>query len=217
MRRFPVRVSPATVIACIALLVALGGTSIAATHLGARTVGTAQLKNSAVTNSKLASNAVTTSKVRNHSLLRVDFASGQIPTGPRGPVGPPGAAGHAGARGPTGPAGPPGSGASTLWALVSGSGGITASSSGVTVQHPSTGNYYVVFPSAVTGKAILATQALRDTDGGFRGGIAVTICGGGTQGSTCSVSNTASTVHVVVSNNANTGLADHAFYIAAVG
>jgi hypothetical protein len=211
------RVSPATVIACIALLVALGGTSIAATRLAIRSVGTAQLKSGAVTNSKIASNAVTTSKVRNHSLLRVDFASGQIPAGPRGPVGPPGAAGAQVPRGPTGPAGAPGSGASTQWALVSGSGGIVASSSGVTVQHPSTGNYYVVFPSAVTGKAILATQALRDTDGGFRGGIAVTICGGGTQGSTCSVSNTASTVHVIVSNNSNSAVADHAFYVAAAG
>jgi len=217
MRRFHVRLSPATVIACIALLVALGGTGYAATSLPSNSVGTAQLKNNAVTNSKIAGNAVTTSKVKNHSLTRVDFASGQIPTGPRGPVGPPGPAGAAGARGPTGPAGAPGSGAATQWALVSGSGGIIAGSSGVSVQHPANGNYYVVFGSPLTGKAILATQAITDIDGGFRGGISANICGGGTQGSTCSVSNTSSTVHVIVSNNANSGTADHPFYVAAIG
>lgn len=214
MRRFPLRVSPGTVIACIALLVALGGTSIAAVRLARGSVGTAQLRNSSVTNAKLAASSVTTSKVRNHSLLRVDFASGQIPVGPRGAAGPPGPPGAAGARGPTGPAGT--SGTAAQWALVSGGGGIIAGSSGVSVQHPSTGNYYVVFPSAVTGKALLATQAFRNTDGGFRGGIVVTSCGGGTEGSTCSVSNTTSTVRVIVENNTNTGTADHAFYVAVV-
>lgn len=209
MRRIPFRPSPATVIALIALLVALGGTSMAAAKfaLGPHTVGTAQLKNNAVTNAKIAPNAVTTSKVRDHSLLRVDFASGQIPPGPPGPPG------SQGARGPTGAAG---TSATGQWALVSGGGGVIASSSGVTVQHPSTGNYYVVFTSAVTGKALLATQAYRDTDNGSRGGIIVTSCGAGTEGSTCSTSNTTSTVHVIVENNTNTGNADHAFYVAVV-
>jgi hypothetical protein len=154
--------------------------------------------------------------VKNFLLLKVDFAPNQIPKGPRGPVGPPGPPGTPGAAGARGPTGPAGASASSSWALVSGGGGIIASSPGVTVQHPSTGNYFVVFPSAVSGHAILATQALRDTDGGPRGGIIVTICGGGTQGSTCTVSNTASTVRVTVENNGNTGNADHAFYVAAV-
>ncbi len=215
MRRLLPRVSPATVIACIALLVALGGTGYAATSLPTNSVGTAQLKSNAVTNSKIAANAVTTTKVKNHSLTRVDFANGQIPAGPRGPVGPPGPAGAAGARGPTGPAGTA-SGSTSQWALVSGSGGLIAGSGGVSVQHPATGNYYVVFGSALTGKAILATQALTPTDGGFRGGIAANICGGGTQGTTCTTSNTTSTVHVIVSNNANSAAADHPFYVAAV-
>ena len=81
--------SPATIIASIALLVALTGTSVAAvTALPRLSVGTAQLKN----------NAVTSAKVRNFSLLRSDFRRGQIPTGPtgaRGPQGPPGPAGIA--------------------------------------------------------------------------------------------------------------------------
>ena len=94
------RPSPAMVVACIALLVALGGTGIAAvTQLVPRnSVGTLQLKN----------NAVTSAKVKNQSLLRADFRAGQIPAGPAGPAGPGGAAGAAGPAGPTGPAGPVG-------------------------------------------------------------------------------------------------------------
>jgi hypothetical protein len=109
-RRIARRPSPAMVVAALALLVALGGTSIAAVSITipANSVGTAQLKN----------DAVTTTKVKNGSLLKVDFRTGQIPAGPRGPIGPrgpagpagpAGAAGAAGASGPagaTGPAGP---------------------------------------------------------------------------------------------------------------
>lgn len=84
------RPSPATVIACIALVVALGGTGYAAVTLPANSVGTAQLKK----------NAVTSLKVKNGSLLSADFKAGQIPAGPAGPAG---AAGQAGAAGPAGP------------------------------------------------------------------------------------------------------------------
>jgi hypothetical protein len=86
--------SPATVIACAALLVALGGTSIAAVSvaLPRNSVGPAQLKN----------NSVTSIKVANRSLRAIDFELGQLPAGPRGPAGPPGPAGPAGAAGATG-------------------------------------------------------------------------------------------------------------------
>ncbi len=103
MRKLLRRPSPAMVVACLALLVALGGTSIAAVNaLPRSSVGTLQLKNGAVTNAKVANNAVTGAKVRNRSLLRADFAPGQLPAGPVGPQGP---AGPAGAAGPAGPAG----------------------------------------------------------------------------------------------------------------
>lgn len=81
------------VVACLALLVALGGTGYAATKLPANSVGTAQLQ----------ANAVTSAKVKNATLLAADFKSGQIP---KGPAGPPGAQGAQGAKGDTGPAGP---------------------------------------------------------------------------------------------------------------
>ncbi len=47
-------------------------------------------------------NSVTTKQVVNHSLLAVDFKSGQIPAGPEGPAGAAGPAGPAGATGPAG-------------------------------------------------------------------------------------------------------------------
>lgn len=87
------RPSPALVISCIALTVALGGTSYATVlNVPRNSVGTPQLKNS----------AVTSVKVQNRSLLRADFAPGQVPAGPVGPAGPTGPAGPAGPAGLTG-------------------------------------------------------------------------------------------------------------------
>jgi hypothetical protein len=97
------RPSPAMVVACIALLVALTGTSFAAVSaLAPNSVGTRQLRTNAVTNAKIKNSAITSVKVANRSLLRSDFAPGQLPAGPTGPQGP---AGPAGAAGPAGPAG----------------------------------------------------------------------------------------------------------------
>ncbi len=88
------RPSPAMVIACVALAVALGGTSYATVlQVPRSSVGTIQLKTGAVTTKKLASNAVTAAKVRNGSLLKADFGPGQLPAGPTGPQGPAGAPG----------------------------------------------------------------------------------------------------------------------------
>jgi hypothetical protein len=96
------------VVASLALLVALGGTSIAATgNVPLLSVGTPQLK----------SNAVISSKVKNRSLLAVDFKQGQLPRGARGPQGPPG---------PTGPTGPAGAAAPGFVSAVSSQTGGTA-------------------------------------------------------------------------------------------
>jgi hypothetical protein len=65
--RIPKRLSPATVISCVALAVALAGTSYAAVVLPANSVGTAQLK----------ANAVTAAKVKDGSLLARDLRTGQ--------------------------------------------------------------------------------------------------------------------------------------------
>lgn len=104
MRRIRVHVpSPSTAIACLALLIALGGTSYAVVRLPAGSVGTKQLKK----------NAVTSAKVKNASLLRRDFKAGQLPAGPRGPTGPAGPAGARGATGERGPAGAAGAAGAT--------------------------------------------------------------------------------------------------------
>ena len=85
--------SPAMVVACLALFVALTGTSVAVVNaLPKNSVGTAQLKK----------DAVVSSKVKNASLKAVDFASGQIPAGATGLTG---ATGSAGPKGDTGAAG----------------------------------------------------------------------------------------------------------------
>ncbi len=83
------RPSPAMVVASIALLVALGGTSIAAVgNVPLFSVGTPQLK----------ANAVISAKVKNRTLLAVDFKQGQLPRGPRGLQGPQGPSGPVRAR-----------------------------------------------------------------------------------------------------------------------
>jgi hypothetical protein len=65
--------SPAFVVACVALLVALAGTGYAAL--------------------KLPKNSVTTVQVKDYSLLSRDFKRGQLRAGPQGPAGPAGPAG----------------------------------------------------------------------------------------------------------------------------
>lgn len=111
VRRLP---SPAMAVALAALFMALGGTSYAVTQLPRNSVGTPQLK----------INAVTSAKVKNRSLMRVDFAPGQITGG--------GAAGGAGPAGPAGPAGSAGTGATLSMGWVSSAADVIHSSTVLT-------------------------------------------------------------------------------------
>ena len=95
------RPSPALVVACLALLVALSGTSYATVlNIPRNSVGTLELKRNAVKPAKLAPNAVRTAHVLNGSLLAADFKPGQVPSGPKGDkgekgdTGAPGMSGH---------------------------------------------------------------------------------------------------------------------------
>jgi hypothetical protein len=97
--------APATVIACIALAIALSGTSYAALVLPADSVGSKQLKRNAVSGKKIANNAVTGAKVKNGTLLGADFKAGQLASGPQGPKGDPGPQGPKGDTGLPGPKG----------------------------------------------------------------------------------------------------------------
>jgi hypothetical protein len=205
------RPSPAIVIACVALLLALGGVSWAATALPRNSVGTAQLRN----------NAVTSSKVRNHSLLRVDFKNGQIPRGARGPVGPAGPTGATGpkgttgARGPTGPAGSAGA-ANIKWALVRADATIVAQSGGISMTSHSTGNYILDFGGAINSKLILASAAQAGGDTGARGPVSAGPCGGTPEGSVCGSGNDTSHLRVQTFNAGDVA-GDRAFYVAVFG
>jgi hypothetical protein len=94
--------SPAMIVACVALVVALGGVSYAASVLPKNSVGTAQVKKKAITASKLRGDAVSGTKVKNGTLIAADFKAGQIPAGPKGDPGPQGPKGDAGVPGISG-------------------------------------------------------------------------------------------------------------------
>jgi hypothetical protein len=100
--------SPAMLVACVALVVALGGVSYAAGVLPKNSVGTAQLKKTAVSGAKLKGNAVTGPKVKDGSLMAADFGAGQLPSGAQGPAGPQGPKGDPGLPGQKGEKGEPG-------------------------------------------------------------------------------------------------------------
>ena len=72
------RPSPAMVVACIALAIALGGTSYAAITLPANSVGTKQLKKNAVKRSKIAAKAVNGSKVAADSLTGANILESSL-------------------------------------------------------------------------------------------------------------------------------------------
>ena len=137
--------SPSMVIACLALLLVLGGSAYAAT--------------------RLPRNSVTTVQVKNHSLLARDFKAGSFRVDPlalqvRRPAGPGRAAG---------PAGPSGS-ASIKWALVRPDGGIAAQSGGIMLAaKPSAGTYILRIGSTVTGKPIIASAGYAGDSSGGRG------------------------------------------------
>jgi hypothetical protein len=184
------------VIASLALLIALGGTSYAAVQA-------------------LPRNSVTTVQVRDFSLLARDFKRGQVPRGPAGPAGP---AGPQGPQGPQGPAGPAGGSAASKWALVRGDGGIVVQSGGITLAaHPSAGTYILNFGAAVTGKPLAATGAYAGDTGDQRGETTAGPCGGGSEGRTCP-SGFDTTSHVYVQTRSNDGIpSDHAFYVVSLG
>jgi len=80
--------SPSMIVACVALFVALGGTSYAAITLPANSVGTEQIKKSAVTGAKvknatltgakIASATLTGAKIADATLTGVDIADGAV-------------------------------------------------------------------------------------------------------------------------------------------
>jgi hypothetical protein len=78
MKRFRSRLTFANVIACIALFVALGGASYAATQLPKNSVGTKQLKGNAVTTAKIKKNAIATAKIKKNAVTTAKLKDGAV-------------------------------------------------------------------------------------------------------------------------------------------
>jgi hypothetical protein len=118
MHQLRSRLTYSNVTSSLALFLALGGVTWAATTLPRNSVGTAQLKKRAVTKSKIRNKAVTTRKiknsavtarkVRNESLTADEFAPGTLLQGERGETGPQGERGPQGLQGVPGSPGAPG-------------------------------------------------------------------------------------------------------------
>jgi hypothetical protein len=140
------------VVACVALAVALGGTSYAAFTVTSRDV-----RNNSLTGTDIRNNSVTTRDIRNGTLTRRDFRRGQLQRGPRG------------AAGPAGPAGPAGV---SRWVLVNGAGEIEQQSGGFRVVSAygsngaapaAAGNVYIELTGEdLTDNGLAATIALQN-------------------------------------------------------
>jgi hypothetical protein len=111
------RISPATVIASIALFVSLSGTAVAAGIVvtGANVVNGSltgiDVRDGSLGPNDIKDSSIGTVDVKNGSLLPIDFKPGALPAGPQGeqgPAGPQGPAGLVGRPGPQGAKGVPG-------------------------------------------------------------------------------------------------------------
>lgn len=154
----PRRLSPSLVIAVLALVLALGGTAIAA-------------KRYLITTSK----QISPKALKELSALAAQGGSGSVgPQGPRGEKGPDGDKGPTGDKGATGdkgPTGSPGGGggssAAIDWAVVAGDGTLARSSDGSITARKlpvDEGTYSVTFTHDVTECAYEATIGKPNTD-----------------------------------------------------
>jgi len=134
----------ANVMSCLAVFIALGGTSYAALKVSGKNV-----TNGSLTGKDLKNNSVASTDVKNRSLLSKDFKRGQLPRGASGPAGPAGQAGPQGAQGRPGP---------TLMAQVTGGGNLVGgTATGAT--RTGLGTYSVRFSRSVEKCAAAATTA----------------------------------------------------------
>lgn len=119
--------SGAAVVVCIVLVMAIGGTAVAAAQ------STSGQSNASISKGK------------------------KIKRGPRGKTGPQGATGPQGPQGPKGEKGDPGTPATKLWAVLNGSGTVVRGSGVTSASHPGTGREIVIFNQDVSACAYLAT------------------------------------------------------------
>ena len=147
------RPSPALVVACVALFVALGGTGYAAITLKKNSVAAKHLKK----------NSVTSPKIRDRTILARDLAPAtqEALRGQKGDKGDPCLASDPACRGPQGEP------ATRLWAVVKGDGSIARSSNAaITVSRVGTGAYDVNFGTPTGTCAVSAVVGTPDTSVG---------------------------------------------------
>lgn len=147
LTRLKPHLSYANVMATIAVFVALGGTSYAATKLARNSVGSTQIRSKAVGASELRSRSVTSSKIRPGAVTARSLSSSARGTlrGAQGPAGP---------VGPGGPAGPPGV---TYRAAVTSAGETVSGSAGAASSGLGNGLYRVGFDRSMAGCVFTAT------------------------------------------------------------
>jgi hypothetical protein len=136
MRALPrrLKVSPALVVASLALLVALGETGWATfQQIRPNSVGTQQIRAGAVTAPKIKTAAVTTNKIRNRTIRLADLHPRARRPGPPGPAGPAGPAGAV----------------TRLWAIINGSGSIARGVGVTSAGRMGLGQYEVIFAQDV--------------------------------------------------------------------
>jgi hypothetical protein len=78
MQRICAKLTFANVVSCIALFIALGGASYAATHLAKNSVGAKQLKKNAVATAKIKKGAVTTAKIKKGAVTGGSIAANTV-------------------------------------------------------------------------------------------------------------------------------------------
>lgn len=136
-------ISLGDVAATLALFIAIGGVSWAATSLPKNSVGKKQIK----------SNAVVSSKVKNGSLAAGDFKGGQLPAGPRGSKGP------AGDQGAQGQPGAPGATTSVLTGRTSlGAGDSFFSPSGISTAGAGEATLQILSPGVASNAGNLSVR-----------------------------------------------------------
>ena len=160
----------ATLVAYLALFVALGGSSYAAVR-----IGSPQIVDNSVRSRDIRNNDIRSTDIHDGSLLAADFKAGQLRPGPRGNAGPPGTPGPAGAPGQTGA---PGRDATKLFAYIRDQGAsapatVDYGSGVIGVDDPAGDSGYVVtFDRDLTNCVAVATTGRGEPGGAAAGGTA---------------------------------------------
>jgi hypothetical protein len=201
--RFSRRPSAGTILAVVALFVALGGTAVAKVLITGADVKNHSLtgvdiKKRSLTGANIANNSVTGKQVKESSLGRVPSATNADKLGGKSP----------GAFQPA-----------TRWVLIAGTttgATVLAQSGGFSATRVSTGFYVIDTGSSVVGKPLSATINL---SGGF-GQVDVAPCGGNANnpgGINCPVINDNSHVEARTLTPAGTAAQDATFYLSIGG